>query len=55
MNRFQKMYMLVFFVSSFGIIGNMELGVSTPLISKVIFGISAFFTIGKFIYLEVNK
>lgn len=52
---FQATYFLTFLISLIGIVGNIELEITTPITSWVILAISSFLAIGKFIYIERRK
>ena len=54
MNKFQITYILLWFFMTIGILGNIELGVSTPLINMIIYGVVSFLTAGKMIYLYIK-
>lgn len=51
MNKFQKTYIFLFIFSITGLIGNQELGETTPIYSWLILAVSSFFTVGKIVYL----
>ena len=55
--KFQLSYMFLFVICLYGIAGNIELGVKTPLPAIILTVITGFLTFGKFIYMsnkEVN-
>jgi hypothetical protein len=51
MNRFQIIYIFLFILSIYGIVGNIELGQAVSSIWKAIFTITGMLTLGKIIYL----
>ena len=53
--NFQALYLALHLFLSLGIVGNMELGVQTPLYIWILYSITSFFVIGKIIYWHIKK
>lgn len=51
---FQALYMALHLFLSVGIVGNMELGVKTPVYIWILFSITSFLVIGKMIYWHIK-
>ena len=46
----QGTYLFLFIFMSWGMIGNIELGVKTPVVKLIVYGIVCFLTAGKILY-----
>jgi hypothetical protein len=52
---FQGLYLSLHLFLSLGIVGNMELGVQTPIYIWILYSITSFFVIGKIIYWHIKE
>lgn len=52
--KFQATYLLIFFITSIGIAGNIELEFETPLYIKILFIISGLLSVSKIIYCSIK-
>lgn len=50
----QYTYLIIFFITSFGIIGNDEMNTPTPRIWIILFVVSGILTVGKLAYCKIN-